>query len=71
MQGAPVQLTCLERDDVDNNGDVDIRDAFMLAKAIETKGDHELARDIEGDAHLDMDDVDRIACQAVDLGRNG
>jgi hypothetical protein len=66
---APVQVARMSADDVDGNGKVDIRDAFLLAKAIENKSDSDLAREIEGE--LDAGAVDRIARKAVMLRRHG
>jgi hypothetical protein len=67
---APMQVARISADDIDRNGKIDIRDAFVLAKAIENKSDADLAREIEGE-ELDAGDVDRIARKAVMLGRHG
>ena len=60
--------------DVDHSGTVDILDAFMLARLVETTG----ARfepgnmpDLNGDGVVDTGDVDMIARQAVALGAAG
>jgi hypothetical protein len=68
---APVQTARLSTSDIDGNGKIDIRDAFMLAKAIDGRTDADLARAIDGDAAFDREDVDRIARQAVALRRPG
>lgn len=67
----PVQVAKAEKDDVDGNGTIDIRDAFLLAKALEPSSDADLAGLIEGEEQFDSSDVDRIARRAVALGRRG
>lgn len=71
VEVAPVRVARVTSSDIDGNGKVDIRDAFMLAKAIDGGTDADLARAIDGDAAFDSEDVDRIARQAVALGRPG
>ncbi|MEZ6060536.1 MAG: hypothetical protein R3C19_09260 [Planctomycetaceae bacterium] len=54
------------RDDIDRNGQVDILDAFALARNIR-RGDLQPAWDQNGDGQLDQEDVDQIARNAVML----
>ncbi len=53
--------------DIDNNGRVDILDAFRLARHIETGDRTERNWDLNGDGRLDPDDVDVVAFAAVRL----
>lgn len=66
----PHRVATVATSDIDGNGKVDIRDAFVLAKAIESSSDA-LADEIEAAGLLDSDDVDRIARRAVALGKPG
>jgi hypothetical protein len=47
---------------------VDILDAFLLARRIESGGPLDAGWDINGDGRIDGDDVDAIAFAAVRLG---
>jgi hypothetical protein len=55
------------RADIDNNGRVDILDAFRLARHIEAGDRTERNWDLNGDGRLDRDDVDVVAFAAVRL----
>ena len=52
--------------DLDDNGSVDILDAYALAKRIDA-GDSAKAYDFNGDHQIDQQDIDWIAKQAVTL----
>jgi len=52
-------------EDVDHNGKVDILDAFVVAKLVETGKKVDEAYDVNGDGKVDQADVDRIAHAAV------
>jgi anti-sigma factor RsiW len=66
----PVQVASVASDDIDRNGKIDIRDAFLLAKAMDTRSDDALAEEIEGE-RFESSDIDRIARQAVAVGKQG
>ncbi len=53
--------------DFDQNGRVDILDAFKLAKQIELADGAEANLDINGDGMVNRDDVDMVALAAVSL----
>ncbi len=53
--------------DFDNNGRVDILDAFKLAKIIQSETSVDKKWDINGDGLVDESDVDNIALVAVSL----
>ena len=55
--------------DIDENGRVDILDAFKLAKHIESAGPAETEWDINGDGLIDRGDVDVVALAAVRLDK--
>jgi hypothetical protein len=52
-------------EDVDRSGKVDILDAFVVAKLVETGKQIDAAYDVNGDGKVDQADVDRIAQTAV------
>ena len=52
-------------EDVDHSGKVDILDAFVVAKLVETGKQIDAAYDVNGDGKVDQSDVDRIAQSAV------
>jgi hypothetical protein len=52
-------------EDVDHSGKVDILDAFVVAKLVETGKQVDAAYDLNGDGKVDRSDVDRIANAAV------
>jgi hypothetical protein len=53
--------------DFDRDGQVNILDAFKLAKQIEQAGNSEVNLDINGDGLVNSDDIDKIAFAAVSL----
>ncbi len=58
-----------ENFDIDNNGRVDILDAFTLARRIESTSYTESQSDINNDGLVNGDDVDEIAMAAVRLNK--
>ena len=54
-----------QAEDVDHSGKVDILDAFVVAKLVETGKQVEATYDVNGDGKVDQSDVDRIARAAV------
>ena len=67
---APVSTQLLNvvpaNEDVDGSGKVDILDAFVVAKLIETRKEIDESYDVNGDGKVDQSDVNRIALVAVD-----
>jgi hypothetical protein len=55
--------------DIDQNGRVDILDAFKLAKQIESAGRTETKWDFNGDGLIDRSDIDMVAFAAVRLDK--
>ena len=55
--------------DIDQNGRVDILDAFTLARDIESAGPIKKDWDINGDGKVNRDDIDAVAFAAVRLGK--
>lgn len=55
--------------DIDQNGRVDILDAFTLARNIESGGPAKKNWDINGDGKVNRDDVDMVAFAAVRLDK--
>lgn len=55
--------------DIDQNGRVDILDAFTLARNIESAGPAKKKWDINGDGLVNRDDVDMVAFAAVRLDK--
>ncbi len=55
--------------DFDNNGRVDILDAFKLARQIELASNTGAHLDINGDGLIDRGDVDTVALAAVSLDK--
>ena len=53
--------------DIDRNGEVNILDAFKLARRLESSQDRESQWDINGDGQVDRGDVETIAIVAVSL----
>jgi hypothetical protein len=60
-----LQATRYERADVDRSGQIDILDAFALARRIQ-QGSAQ-GYDVNGDGVVDKGDVDAVAAQAVRL----
>ncbi len=56
--------------DIDENGRVDILDAFKLARHVEFSERTEKKWDINGDGLVDRNDVDLVALAAVRLDKN-
>jgi hypothetical protein len=52
-------------EDVDHSGKVDILDAFVVAKLVDTGKQVDETYDVNGDGKVDQSDVDRIAHAAV------
>ena len=55
--------------DIDRNGQVNILDAFKLARSLETSQARESQWDINGDGQIDRGDVETIAMVAVSLDK--
>ena len=64
---APMESIAQASTDFDNNGKVDILDAFKLAKLIQSEKSVDNKWDLNGDGHVDDSDVDEIAIVAVSL----
>ena len=56
-------------EDIDRNGQIDILDAFRLARQIESGQAGDLRWDLNGDGVIDRADVDKAAFTAVRLDR--
>jgi hypothetical protein len=54
-------------EDIDRDGRIDIRDAFLLARRLEASQPSNLRWDINRDGEVDRTDVDTIAMAAVKL----
>ncbi len=65
----PVGTKLAIREDFDRNGEVDILDAFALAREMEKALEPRSDWDINGDGMVDEKDVDTIALAAVSLER--
>ena len=61
--------TAVQQDDFDHNGQVNILDAFKLARYIESAKQPEIKWDINGDGLVNRGDVDSIALAAVRLNK--
>ena len=57
----------IAREDVDRNGQVDILDAFALARKLQQGGAAGVALDLNGDGVVDQRDIDWVAARAVKL----
>jgi hypothetical protein len=55
------------REDIDRSGRVDILDAFLLARCIDTDGNTKPEWDVNGDGNINQADVDAVALTAVRL----
>jgi hypothetical protein len=62
-------LSKAQVEDIDQNGRVDILDAFKLAKHIESSDRTETKWDFNGDGLIDQSDVDVVALAAVRLDK--
>jgi hypothetical protein len=67
MKPAPATFA---REDLNRDGQVDIRDAFALARAVQS-GSRPLSPDLNGDGAVDSRDVEAIAARAVTLEKGG
>jgi hypothetical protein len=68
VASAPKMLSVVPAaEDVDHSGRVDILDAFVVAKLIDTRAKLDAAYDVNGDGKVDAADVDRIAVAAVSV----
>jgi len=63
------QSVAERRADIDDNGRVDILDAFRLARDIESRGQADTKWDLNGDGVVDRKDVDVVAVAAVRLDK--
>lgn len=61
----------LVRGDLNHDGQVDILDAFALARELKTGGHPSPQSDINGDGVVDDRDVAALAAKAVSLGKGG
>jgi hypothetical protein len=59
------------REDLNHDGNVDILDAFMLAKKLQSAPLSDPGLDMNGDGVIDRRDVETIAAHAVSLERRG
>ena len=66
---SPYALQAAVATDIDGNGRVDILDAFVLAKYIETRKPMDATWDFNGDGLIDRRDVDTVAFAAVRLDK--
>ena len=62
-------LSKTQAEDIDQNGRVDILDAFKLARHIETADRTETEWDFNGDGLINSSDVDMVALAAVRLDK--
>lgn len=69
IRAARSTATALAREDIDRNGEVDILDAFALARHIEASAKPRAGWDVNGDGAVDRQDVDSIARAAVRLDK--
>ncbi len=68
---APARDVVLARWDLDQDGRVDILDAFVLARNLKQDGTRNLQCDVNGDGVVDERDVAAIAARAVKLDQGG
>jgi len=59
------------REDIDQNGRVDILDAFAMARRLEGEGDVDARWDFNHDTVVDGRDVNLVACAAVRIPEGG
>lgn len=74
MQPSPVPLSSafiVAKTDIDQNGSVDILDAFQLARHIKSAEEPDVKWDINGDGLVNRKDVDTVASAAVRLDKGG
>jgi hypothetical protein len=53
--------------DVDQNGEIDIADAFLMSRRLRLDAPPPAAWDFDGDGSVDRADVDAVAAAAVSL----
>ena len=70
-KGSSSQGSRFVRGDLNHDGQVDILDAFTLAKELKAGGHPSLQSDINGDGVVDERDVATLASRAVSLGKGG
>ena len=70
-QRAPVahSYAAVARGDLNHDGQVDILDAFALARQLKQGGGRKLQLDLNGDGKVDERDVQALAARAVKLDR--
>ncbi len=61
------EAPAIVREDIDRSGRVDILDAFLLARRIDTGGNTKSEWDVNGDGNINQADVDAVAGTAVRL----
>ena len=61
--------TVVAKSDIDQNGSVNVLDAFQLARRIESTDHPNMKWDINGDGSVNYDDVDSVAFAAVRLDK--
>jgi hypothetical protein len=59
------------REDLNGDGKVDILDALMLAKKLQSAPSSDLQLDVNGDGVIDRRDIETIAAHAVSLEKRG
>lgn len=60
-------VKAIAREDVNRDGQVDIFDAFALARLLESQRNPSLELDMDRDGAIDQEDIDHIALRAVRL----
>lgn len=67
----PSSLQTFAREDINQDGRVDILDAFQLARALQSETKPAAASDVNQDGVVDWRDTEFIAGRAVKLGKGG
>ena len=67
----PAPAAALARWDLDQDGRLDILDAFALARELKQGGTRNVQWDVDGDGQVDERDVAAIAARAVKLEQGG
>jgi hypothetical protein len=62
-------IAVADKTDIDQNGSVDVLDAFRLAHHIESADRPDMKWDVNGDGAVDKNDVDTVAFAAVRLDK--
>jgi hypothetical protein len=68
---SPKPASGFAREDLNHDGNVDILDAFALAKKVEAGSAFDANSDLNGDGKVDRQDVATLAAQAVRLEKDG